>query len=153
MGTVDQALPMDRIHARLLLARAAMSLGEIDLARQNLDDARRVADSVADVGSMREDLAELTERLDALGPGAAEDRAPEFTERELEVIALLPSPLTTREIGEELFLSRNTIKSYLRRVYRKLKASSRQEAVLLADELGLLRDRRDRTEIGATSPG
>ena len=56
----------------------------------------------------------------------------------MEVIQLLPSGLTTREIGEELYLSRNTIKTYLRRVYRKLNASSRQEAVLIASDRGLL---------------
>jgi LuxR family maltose regulon positive regulatory protein len=84
--------------------------------------------------------AGLAARLDALRPGADGDRDPEFTERELEVIVMLPSQLTTREIGEELFLSRNTIKTYLRRVYRKPTASSLEEAVLVANELGLLSD-------------
>ncbi len=51
------------------------------------------------------------------------------------MIALLGTPLTTKEIGEELFLSRNTIKTYLRRIYRKLGASSREEAVLIVERL------------------
>ena len=66
---------------------------------------------------------------------------------------LLPTSLTTREIGDELFLSRNTIKTYLRRVYRKLNASSREEAVLVAEELGLLiaRSRDSPTDSRASS--
>ena len=140
MESVGHALPMDSIHVRLLVARAAISLGEIDIARRYLDDARRVADTVTDIGAMREELAELQAQVDEAGRGGEEDGGPEFTERELEVIALLPTSLTNREIGEELFLSRNTIKTYLRRVYGKLHASSREEAVLLAGELGLLDD-------------
>jgi len=78
------------------------------------------------------------EQLDALGPSEDEDPDEEFTERELEVLSMLPSPLTTKEIGEELFVSRNTIKTHLRRIYRKLNASSREEAVLIARDRGLL---------------
>ena len=87
---------------------------------------------------MRHEHAELMVQLDALEPGADGDPDEEFTERELEVLAMLPSPLTTREIGEELFVSRNTVKTHMRRVYRKLNASSREEAVLIARDRGLL---------------
>ena len=83
-------------------------------------------------------------QLDALQPGADGDPDEEFTERELEVLAMLPTPLTMREIAEELFVSRNTIKTHLRRVYRKLNASSREEAVLIARDRGLLRASDDR---------
>ena len=57
---------------------------------------------------------------------------------------MLPLPLTTKEIGEELFVSRNTIKTHLRRIYRKLNASSREEAVLIARDRGLIRASDDR---------
>jgi LuxR family maltose regulon positive regulatory protein len=140
LETVGFSMPMDRTHARLLLARAALALGEFDLARRHLDDATRVAAVVPDIGAMREEITALGAQLATVDDGAGEDGGPDFTEREIEVIALLPTPLTTREIGEELFLSRNTIKTYLRRVYRKLNASSRDEAVLIAQELGLLTD-------------
>jgi DNA-binding CsgD family transcriptional regulator len=68
------------------------------------------------------------------------------------VTSLLAIHLTTREIGEELFLSRNTIKTYLRRVYRKLNVSSREEAVLVADQLGLLSDRINSGQHGVPRP-
>ncbi len=143
MTAAGQALPMDATHTRLVLARAALALGEAETARGYLRDAKQVIDAIDDVGVMGKQYAELAALLDTLDPGTDGDSVPEFTERELEVIALLPGQLTTQEIGDELFLSRNTIKTYLRRVYRKLNASTREEAVLTADELGLLSDRTD----------
>ena len=137
MAATATAMPIDVTHTRLLLARAALALGEAEIARGYLRDAQRVIDSISDVGVMREEHAELMVQLDAPQPGA-DDADDEFTERELEVLALLPSSLTTREIGGELFVSRNTIKTHLRRIYRKLNASSREEAVLIARDRGLL---------------
>ena len=144
MTAVGQAMPMDATHTRLLLARAALSLGEAEIARGYLRDAQAVIDSISDVGVMREQHAELMVQLDALQPGDDGAGDEEFTERELEVLAMLPSPLTTQEIGEELFVSRNTIKTHLRRIYRKLNASSREEAVLIARDRGLIRASSDR---------
>jgi LuxR family maltose regulon positive regulatory protein len=138
MNAVRLAMPMEATHAGLLLARAALSLGQAQTARRYLSDAKRVIDSIDDVGVMREQHAELNAQLEAHDPEGEEHPDPDFTERELEVLALLSSPLTTREIGEELFLSRNTIKTYLRRLYRKLDASSRDEAVMIGRERGLL---------------
>jgi LuxR family maltose regulon positive regulatory protein len=86
---------------------------------------------------MGEQIDELTARL-TVESEARSDVLPEFTDREAEVIALLGTPLTTKEIGEELFLSRNTIKTYLRRIYRKLGAASRDEALLIAEGLDLV---------------
>jgi len=138
-----QAMPMDATHARLLLARAALALGEAEIARSYLRDAQGVIDSISDVGVMREEHAELMVQLDALQPGADGVTDEEVTERELEVLGMLPSPLTTQEIGDELFVSRNTIKTHLRRIYRKLNASSREEAVLIARDRGLLQTPND----------
>jgi LuxR family transcriptional regulator, maltose regulon positive regulatory protein len=46
--------------------------------------------------------------------------------------------MTFPEIGEELFLSRNTIKSQAYSIYRKLGATTRSQAIARARELGLL---------------
>ena len=54
------------------------------------------------------------------------------------MLRLLPSDLSAREIGGELFLSANTIRTHRRAIYRKLRVSSRAEAVARAGELGLL---------------
>ena len=51
---------------------------------------------------------------------------------------LLPGDSSLREIASSLFLSLNTVKTHSRSIYRKLDASSRQEAVERGRELGLL---------------
>jgi LuxR family maltose regulon positive regulatory protein len=55
-----------------------------------------------------------------------------LTERELEVLRMLPSRLTLREIAGELFISVNTLKFHLRVIYRKLGVGSRAEAIEVA---------------------
>ena len=62
----------------------------------------------------------------------------ELSEGELRVLRLLASDLTQREIGAELYLSLNTIKSHTRSIFRKLGASSREQAVARARELELI---------------
>ena len=61
-----------------------------------------------------------------------------LTDRELAVLKLLPSQLSQRAIAAELFLSLNTVKSHSRAIYRKLGASSREEAIERARELALI---------------
>jgi ATP/maltotriose-dependent transcriptional regulator MalT len=62
----------------------------------------------------------------------------ELSARELRVLRLLASELTQREIGVELYLSLNTIKSHTRSIFRKLGASTREQAVARARELELI---------------
>jgi LuxR family maltose regulon positive regulatory protein len=152
MESLGQAMPLDATHARILLARAALAVGEQDLARHHLSEARAVTDGVDDVGIMREQIDDLTGRLTAESE-VRHDAPAEFTEREVEVIALLGTPLTTKEIGEELFLSRNTVKTYLRRIYRKLGAASREEASLIAERLDLAPNRPAGETEATASPG
>jgi len=56
----------------------------------------------------------------------------------LAVLRLLHSELSLREIGSELFLSLNTIKTHTRNIYLKLGASGRDQAVARGREQGLL---------------
>ena len=75
-------------------------------------------------------------------PKAAEPRvwAPPLTTAELRVLCYLPTHLSYQGIAEDLFVSRNTIKSQAIAIYRKLHVTSRQDAVARARELGLLDD-------------
>jgi LuxR family maltose regulon positive regulatory protein len=54
------------------------------------------------------------------------------------VLRLLPTRLTQREIGRELYVSFNTVKTHTRSLYRKLDAAGRREAVVRARERRLL---------------
>jgi LuxR family transcriptional regulator, maltose regulon positive regulatory protein len=81
----------------------------------------------------------LARALDAAGPPSTADSRPEtLTERELTLLELLPTHLSYAEMGAELFLSVNTVKSNLKSVYRKLGASSRSGAIAEARRRGLL---------------
>jgi LuxR family maltose regulon positive regulatory protein len=60
-----------------------------------------------------------------------------LSERELGIIRYLPTRLTTVEIAAQLYISRNTLKTHLRSIYRKLDVGGRDEAVRRAEELGL----------------
>ena len=62
----------------------------------------------------------------------------ELTVRERDVLRLLPSRLTLREIASELYVSQNTLKFHLRAIYRKLGVASRAGAVSSARQMRLL---------------
>jgi LuxR family maltose regulon positive regulatory protein len=51
----------------------------------------------------------------------------------------LPTRLSARQIADALFVSRNTLKTHMHNVYRKLGCTSREDAVDRARMLGLLR--------------
>ena len=86
----------------------------------------------------------LAERLAASSARSARQAAAasaadgELSERELAVLRLLATDLSQREIGAELFVSFNTVKSHTRTVFRKLGVTSRADAVARGRELGLL---------------
>jgi LuxR family maltose regulon positive regulatory protein len=62
----------------------------------------------------------------------------QLSDRELSVLRLLASDLTQREIGGELYLSLNTVKSHTRSIFRKLGVSGREQAVARGRELELI---------------
>ena len=75
--------------------------------------------------ALRTEVAERSARLASL------------TEREREVLLRVAKGFTLPEIGVQLTLSRHTIADYVKQIYRKLNVSSRAEAALEAQRLGL----------------
>jgi DNA-binding NarL/FixJ family response regulator len=69
----------------------------------------------------------------------SDDRSNEnaLSEREVEVLRLLASGFTNKEIAEQLFLSPDTVKTHLSHAYRKLGVSDRAHAVAVALRKGL----------------
>ena len=61
-----------------------------------------------------------------------------ITPRELEILNLIARGMSNREIAEKLFVSENTVKTHSSRVFDKLGAKRRTQAVQLGKELGLL---------------
>src|SRR2546421_6531000 len=61
-----------------------------------------------------------------------------ITRRELEILELIAGGLSNREIAERLFVSENTVKTHSSRLFDKLSAKRRTQAVQLAKEFGLI---------------
>ena len=68
-----------------------------------------------------------------------------LTERESEVLSLLSTGMTNRELGDRLYVSENTIKTQLHHLYAKLNVRNRAQAASLASQ-GILGDHRRRSE-------
>ena len=61
-----------------------------------------------------------------------------LSEREVQILRLVADGLSNREIAEQLFLSRYTVESHVKRIYRKLAVSSRINAVSVARARGVI---------------
>lgn len=61
-----------------------------------------------------------------------------ITTRELEILGAIAAGLSNREIAEKLFVSENTVKTHSSRLFDKLSAKRRTQAVQIAKEAGLL---------------
>ena len=82
-------------------------------------------------------VAEFARLTDTRPPRALPLPEP-LSERELEVLRLLATGATNREIGATLFIAEGTVKNHLTSILGKLGARDRTQAVLKAQELGLL---------------
>ncbi len=90
--------------------------------------------------------AELARRIMKLSHDPASSQftpppVPKLTPREQEVLKLLAHGLTAREMGEILGLKPDTVRDYLKRLYGKLDAGNRIEALEHARKLGFLDSR------------
>ena len=61
-----------------------------------------------------------------------------ITRRELEILELIAQGMSNREIAEKLFVSENTVKTHSSRLFDKLGAKRRTQAVQLGKEIGLI---------------
>lgn len=62
-----------------------------------------------------------------------------ITRRELEILELIANGMSNREIAEKLFVSENTVKTHSSRLFDKLSAKRRTQAVQIGKQLGLIR--------------
>jgi LuxR family transcriptional regulator, maltose regulon positive regulatory protein len=137
LGRPAELSPWYDAEARVLLARAAVRLGDVVAARTLLAEATRLARGLHDAVVLSRWLEEAWAHVDSfstavlVGPSS-------LTTAELRVLRLLPTHLSFREIAGRLHVSTNTIKTQAHAVYRKLDASSRTEAVANARRVGLV---------------
>jgi LuxR family maltose regulon positive regulatory protein len=134
---LEDCTPWYSAECRVALARAAVRVGDVPLARRLLGDAERVTGPHPPSPLLRrwiDDGWARTETVTRSSSGSAWG----LTTAELRVLQYLPTHLSFPMVAEQLYVSANTVKTHARAVYRKLDASSRGEAVLRAREAGLL---------------
>jgi ATP/maltotriose-dependent transcriptional regulator MalT len=126
-------------HALLVLAQIRVSRSRLARAASDLERAQGAISEFADPGR-RPALADAVEQQLAAARLSAGDRSlvEKPSPAELAVLRGLAAGLSRREIGEQLFISLNTVKSHTRELYRKLGVSSHAEAVARAETLGVL---------------
>ncbi len=123
------------------LAELHSEIGERGAARELVLEARALLTSAPDPGTLVPRLVAQAERRLRLVLRESATRSvvtDELTPREQAVLLLLPSGLSAREIGGELGISRDTVKTHTKSIYRKLSVPNRRDAVARARELGLL---------------
>jgi LuxR family maltose regulon positive regulatory protein len=131
------SMGLHRTVALLALASVRHGRGDLPGAQALVDQARELVQQSTDPG-MLPALLEQTEAALGSRPRRPVPLAAPLTERELAVLRLLPTRLSTREIGRELSISVNTVRSHVQAIYRKLQVNSRAQAVTKARQLGLL---------------
>ena len=131
--------PVETANALLHLARVHVRQGHDAVANDETNEAAMLIRACPDPGPRIQRLLAQAEARDHRAVrGTSRQTGDELSEGEFRVLRLLASDLTQREIGAELYLSLNTIKSHTRSIFRKLGASSREQCVARARELELL---------------
>ena len=101
-------------------------------------DVREILAHRPDLGALVDGCTSSSWRLAGRGRNGAGGWAGTLTAAELRLLPLLTTHLSFREIADELYVSRNTVKTQAVSAYRKLGASSRSEAVERAAAIGLI---------------
>jgi LuxR family maltose regulon positive regulatory protein len=139
------AFPWLAVQAAVELGRLFLALGEHDAAELKLAEARRHLVLLPDAGllptwveALGEGVGRSADSARRSAGSAGTTDVDQLTRAELRVLALLPTHLSLAEIGDELVISRNTVKSQVAAIYRKLDAANRGDAVRRARAAGLL---------------
>jgi LuxR family maltose regulon positive regulatory protein len=111
-------------------------MGDTATTREIIRELRPLLAKLPNATALRDRVTELECSLQAFAEAIVGPLA--LTAAELRVLGFLPMHLSMSEIAEQLFVSRNTVKSQAIAIYRKLGVSSRGTAVGRARELGLL---------------
>ena len=135
--TCSVVIPWLAVRVRLQLARVYAAIADQNTARHLLREIDDIMLHGPALGVLDDEVSSLRQLLTSEAPAAATGASP-LSPAELRLLPYLQTHLTFREIGERLFVSRNTISSEVGSIYRKLGVSSRSDAVHQAVAVGLL---------------
>jgi LuxR family maltose regulon positive regulatory protein len=131
------SLPYLAVRVRLQLAKVSWAIADQTTARFLLREIDDILLHRPDLGTLVDQVAELRAAFTSTNQVGATG-APPLSPAELRLLPYLQTHLSLREIGERLFVSRNTVSSEVGSIYRKLGVSSRHDAVQQATTIGLL---------------
>jgi DNA-binding CsgD family transcriptional regulator/tetratricopeptide (TPR) repeat protein len=128
-GWHELQAPYEAARTRVLIAGACRAVGDDDGAEMELDAARSAFVGLGAVPDVAR-VASLSLVSDTALPGG-------LTAREVEVLALVATGLTNREVAQQLVISEKTVASHVSHIFTKLGLSSRAAATAYAYEHGL----------------
>jgi LuxR family transcriptional regulator, maltose regulon positive regulatory protein len=132
----SHASPWLSIDGLLHLAQAYLSISEVRKAQEAHRRAEQIIRRRPNLGALGAKL--ILSRNTIAEAAATLVGSSSLTPAELRVVPYLPTHLSFQDIADRLTISRNTVKTHAMSIYSKLWASSRDEAVQRAVELGLL---------------
>jgi LuxR family maltose regulon positive regulatory protein len=128
------AFPWLGAQMAIALGRLLLQLNDETAAETRALEAQRYLARLPTEGVLRGQYRRFAADLDH----RAQVHSSMLTMAEMRILDLLPTHLTLSEIADRLFISRNTVKSHVAAVYRKLNASTRTQAVQEGRSTGLL---------------
>jgi LuxR family maltose regulon positive regulatory protein len=129
----------EQVYGLAAYARLKGSRGDRQGATKLLIEAREALAACVDPGVLPGLVARVEKDLRITARRTTPMAYPEdLSDRELAVLRLLPTNLTQREIGNQLYVSFNTVKTHAKNIFRKLGVTTRHDAVRRARDIGLL---------------
>jgi LuxR family maltose regulon positive regulatory protein len=132
---LTHVLPVVSVQALLQMARVYIALADAGGAKAVLRQAAAIRRQRPDLGNLWARVEELQVQVRDLSNTG--DGVSSLTAAELRVVPLLSTHLSIAEIAQELHVSRDTVKSQLASIYRKLRVTGRAAVVKRAGELSL----------------
>jgi LuxR family transcriptional regulator, maltose regulon positive regulatory protein len=129
--------PWPNLIGLLALAPVRAARGDRAGGRMVLAEARDILEAYPDAGMFPELLERQEQKFRARKPQEGQLDG-ELTERELDVLRLLGSEHSTRQMAENLYVAPSTVRTQIKSIYRKLGVSSRAQAVKKAQATGLI---------------
>ena len=126
-------LPWVAVRARLQLAKTYAAIADQSTARHLLREIDDVLTRRPALGTLVDEVSELRRTLTS-GAQVAAAGGPPLSPAELRLLPYLQTHLTFKQIGERLFVSRNTVSSEVGSIYRKLGVSSRSRRRAASDD-------------------
>jgi DNA-binding NarL/FixJ family response regulator len=142
----DDAVALDRALALGARGFLAPDIGRAELAAVAAHVQAGPVLAAARVGGVPQPLPPALEDMDAepewemdVKPVAVGPQRIELTKREVQVLVGMSNGRSNAQIGQELFLSEDTVKTHARRLFRKLGANDRAQAVAIGLRRGIIR--------------